>query len=349
MMDKKQWQQMWVFLVVAVAVLVLMAVSQDTVYTKHILNALGTDSQITVATDKNGNAILEKCQDYIYAMDDLFSVNKAESDIAKINQAAGSGRGVVVSADTVNVLTRAKTYAVETNGFFDVTVGGLVDLWERAGAEKQLPSPDAISEAIHTIDYRSLQIDPENNTVHLEKEGQKINLGGIAKGYITDGLVQLLQADGVHSALINLGGNTYALGRKNAVTKWNIGIQDPQDENQILGSVQVENQCVITSGDYQRYFELDGVRYHHILNPNTGAPSHSGLKSVTIIAEDATLADALSTACFVLGYDEGANLVKEYPGVSAIFVLDNNTVYYSKALDGEFVYDNATYTYQVIE
>ena len=347
-MDKKQWTQISVFLVIAVAALLLTAASQNATYTVYIPGALGTDSEISVTTSKNGNVILQKCRDYVYTMDNLFSEDKPKSDISKINLAAGTGRPVEVEADTARILARAKEYAVETNGFFDVTVGNLVDLWDQAKEEAVLPSPDAVSEAIHTVDFKSLRVDPDKNTVELEKRGQKVTLGGIAKGYITDGLVAMLKAEEVESALINLGGNAYALGKKNEFAYWKIGIQDPRNENKLLGSVQVENQCVVTSGDYQRYFEIDGVRYHHIMNPNTGTPSNSGLKSVTIIADDSTLADALSTACFVLGYSEGANLVREYENVSAIFVMDSNTVYYSPALEDSFEHDNPSYEYKVM-
>ncbi len=348
-MEKKQWTQISVFLIIGLAALLLTAASQSASYTAEISGALGTDSEITVTTPKNGNVILQKCRDYIYAMDDLFSTRKPKSDISKINLAAGSGRPVEVSADTAAILARAKEYAVETNGFFDVTVGNLVDLWEQAKTDGALPQPDDISAAIHTVDFKGLKVDTTKNTAQLENRGQKIDLGGIAKGYITDGLVRMLRAEGVESALINLGGNAYALGKKNQFSAWNIGIQDPKNPNKLLGSIRAENQCVITSGDYQRYFELNGVRYHHILNPNTGSPSNSGLRSVTIVAEDATLADALSTACFILGYSEGANLIREYENVSAIFVMDSNTVYYSPELEEIFAHDNPSYEYKVME
>lgn len=186
-MEKKQWTQITVFLVIGIAALFLTAASQNAVYTARISGALDTDSEIKITTAKNGNVILRKCKDYVYAMDSLFSEYKPKSDVSRINLAAGNGRPVEVEEDTARLLARAKECAVETNGFFDVTVGNLVDLWERAKEEEILPSPDDISAAIHTVDFKSLKVDTHKNTVELEKRGQKITLGGIAKGYITDG------------------------------------------------------------------------------------------------------------------------------------------------------------------
>ena len=347
-MEQKQKTHLWAFLAVTLLALIWTALSQHAVYKIQITDALDTVSEITVATEKNGNVILQQCKAYIEKMDRLFSVNHPESDVSALNKAAGNGRMIEISADTARILARAKEYAVETNGFFDVTIGALVDLWNEADEEEMLPLPEDISAAIHTIDYQSLQVDLEKNQARLEKTGQQITLGGIGKGYITDGLVSLLLAEGVESALINLGGNTYALGKKTEFSRWRVGIQDPNDPQRLVGTVLAEDQCVITSGDYQRYFEIDGERYHHIMNPNTGMSSNSGLKSVTIIAKDATLADALSTACFVLGYSEGANLVAEYEDVQAIFVTDSNTVYYSKDLEEIFTRSHSGYEYKAI-
>lgn len=347
-MEKQQRNQALVLLAAALLALFWTAASQRAEYAIQITGALDTVSEIKISTAKNGNVILEQCKAYIETMDNQFSTYKKDSDISALNAAAGSSETVTVSADTAQVLAYAKEYAVESNGFFDVTVGALVELWDKAGEEKILPTPEAISQAIHTVDYTGLQVDTNTNQAKLEKAGQKVNLGGIAKGYITDGLVAMLRAESVGNALINLGGNTYAMGKKTEFSRWKVGIQDPNNPDLLLGAVAVEDRCVITSGDYQRYFEIDGQKYHHILNPNTGSPSKSGLKSVTILAKDATLADALSTACFVLGYSEGANLIKEYDDVQAIFVTDSNTVYYSKELEDSFTRDNLSYEYKAI-
>lgn len=345
-MRKKQLIQGGVLLAAAAVALLVTIRFQTATYTIQIPDALDTVSEITVTTDQNGNVILKECEEYIREMDRLFSPTNPESDVCKINSAVGAGTTVPVDARTADILSRAQQYSVETSGFFDVTVGSIMNIWDEAQETGTLPTPESISEAIHDVGFRNFEVNRNDNTVTLYKQHVDITLGGIAKGYITDGLVAMLREKGVSSALINLGGNTYALGEKAERTPWNIGIQDPNDPERLIGNVQVENQCVITSGDYQRYFELDGVRYHHIMNPNTGMPSRSGLRSVTIIGEDATLADALSTACFVLGYSEGSHLISQYPGVMAVFVTDTNTVYYSGALEDVFERSNQNYEYR---
>ena len=169
-------------------------------------------------------------------------------------------------------------------------------------------------------------------------------MGAVAKGYITDGIADILEENGVGSALINLGGNVYAKGKRPDGKLWQIGVRSPESESEYLGVLSVADMAVVTSGDYERYFEYEGVRYHHILDPKTGRPAKSGLRSVTVICKDAALADMLSTKCFIAGFEEGAKILKD-SGAYGIFVTEERDVFYSAGLDEIFIPQSDDYKY----
>ena len=180
------------------------------------------------------------------------------------------------------------------------------------------------------VDYTQIKV--EGNTVTLP-EGMMIDLGGIAKGYIADELAAFLREQGVTSADLNLGGNVITIGRKPDGTAWRIGVQNPhgsRDESILI--LNLVDATVVTSGNYERYFELDGVRYHHILDPETGYPVSNGLASVSIITQSSMYADALSTACYVLGLEEGMALIEELEDVEAIFITEDLEIHYSSGV-----------------
>ena len=200
-----------------------------------------------------------------------------------------------------------------------------------------MPPAGEIEELLKTVDYTKIRV--EGSTVTLEPPAKAIDLGAIAKGYITDRLVEYLTDNGVTSAIISLGGNIYAIGTSDG-RPFRIGVQDPAGEGgAILGYVEISNKSVVTSGDYQRFFVQDGKVYHHILDPETGYPTDNGLASVTIISDRSTDGDALSTSCFVLGLEDGMELVNGIDGVEAIFVDHDGNMYFSDGFgtDMEFV------------
>ena len=274
------------------------------------------------------------CSEY----ENMLSKTIETSDIARINNAGG--KAVTVSDETVEVLKKGLEFGGLSGGAFDITIGKATDLWDfhdnlETGHEGgTVPSEKDLKEAISHVNYKNIKI--EGNRVSLIDPETEINLGGIAKGYIADMAAEYLKERGVVSAIVDLGGNIVALGGKapqlvegsaDATAaeqdEFKVGIKDPTAEDgSLLGIVTCKNKTVVTSGTYERYFEKDGVKYHHILDVNTGYPVDTDVLSVTIIADRGNSADCdgLSTTCLALGTDKGMKLVKSLEGFDAVFV-----------------------------
>ncbi len=330
--------------VLSMLFLFVLSPKRQTEKTLQIYDIFDTYCEITILSDKNSDSILAECNQYLHEKDNQWSATRPESEISVLNSAAGT-KSVSLSPDTLNVLDKALSASYYTSGYFDITVGAMINLWNFGGAPK-IPEDSEITEAIHNVGYKLLELDKKSGTAYLTKKGTSVTLGGIAKGYATDEIVKLLKKKNVHSALINLGGNIYCMGRRQNNQAWQVGISDPLDQDKLLCTLTAYDTAVVTSGNYQRFFEADGVRYHHILNPFTGMPASNGLNSVTIISHDCTLADILSTACFVIGYNKSLPLIKEAK-VLAIFAT-NDTVYYSEGLESVISFNNTRYEYKKI-
>ncbi len=302
---------------------------------KAVQFAMGT--AIThVAFGRRAEAAVRDGQAEVERLEDLLSRFRPGSEISRINRSAGTG-AVQVSRDTFEVLTAAVHWSVVCEGLFDVTIGPLVALWQRAAAEERPPRKPDIDRALALVGYRDLVLDPGRRTANLRREGQSIDVGGIGKGYAGDKLLEVFRRHGVESGLVNLGGNVVSLGTKPDGMPWRVGIRHPREEEAILGFVQVTGQTVVTSGDYQRLFvDGEGRRHHHILNPATGHPAASGLSSVTIVAGNSCAADALSTAVFVAGMTRGLGLLRGQPGVEAVLVDMESRVYVTRGLRDGF-------------
>ncbi len=339
-MNKKQVTAAAVMLAASIIFIFCTRQQKNEYQTLSIYDVFDTYSELSVS-GKNADKALEECNAYLHDVNSRWSATDPNSEISKLNAAAGVSP-VTLSDDTVDILDKSVRYSMDTNGFFDVTIGALADLWDIDKA--QIPSKEDIASAIHKTGFNLLEINKDAKTAELTKEGAAVTLGAVAKGYATKGILDILAKNNISSALVNLGGNTYALGM-NGNSAWNIGIQDPNNQSGTIGTLSVYDTAVITSGGYQRYFEKDGVRYHHIINPYTGSPANSGLLSVTIVNDDPILADALSTACFVIGYKESLSLLKDTDS-KAVFVTDDNTVYFSTDLQDHFKYDNPSYEYK---
>lgn len=340
-MNKKQVIWAVIMFTVSITFLFTQQLKTPKYKTLEIYDIFDTYSELTVS-GKNSEKSLEECNKYLHDADLRWSAENPGSEIAALNSSAGIS-SVPLSDDTLDMLDKSVQYSMYTNGFFDITIGALTKLWDIDKA--QVPSNEDISAAIHKTGFSLLEINNENKTAMLLSSGAAVNLGAAAKGYATGELINILKKHGITSALINLGGNTYALGTRSDGNAWIVGIQDPADASALIGSLNVYNTAVITSGSYLRYFEKDGIRYHHIINPYTGRPSNSGLLSVTIINRDPFIADVLSTACFVIGYKESLSLLKDTDS-EAIFITEDNTVYYSSSLQNKFSYDNTSYEYK---
>ena len=257
---------------------------------------------------------------------------KEGSPLAELNRAAGKG-AVAVPADLRALLARSKELAALTDGAFEPTWASLWGLWDFKAKEPRPPDDAALRRAVALIDWRALHIDEQNGTARLAREGMKVGLGGIAKGWALDRSAELLRARGIQSFLLSAGGQVYA-GGTNGGAPWKVGVRDPRgDPDDWFAILEVVDASVSTSGDYERFFVKDGVRYHHILDPKTGRPSR-GLRAATVVARDATLADALSTALMVMGPEKGLALIERLPGVEALVIDEHGRVSTSSGLTG---------------
>lgn len=267
--------------------------------------------------------LLASCMDLCEKYESLLSRSIATSDISLINKSGG--RPVTVSSDTIAILKKGLYYGELSDGAFDVTIAKASSLWDFKSSSPALPDAAALTDACSHIDYRKVQI--SGNTVTLLDPDARIDLGGIAKGYIADCLKEYLLSNGVEHAVINLGGNVLTIGNKPDGTPYRIGIRKPFDEqSDILKTLDITDSSVVSSGSYERYFTLNRQLYHHILDPQTGFPVDSGLSGVTIVSSSSMDGDALSTACFVLGKEKGMELIRSLDGIDALFIENDGTV-----------------------
>lgn len=257
-------------------------------------------------------------------LEGLLSVSKQDSDLARLAHAAGDD-WVDIAPETQEVLEAAKAYWTLTDGYFDVTAGPLIDLWNIGSAGGHYPSSEELTQALSLISAQRLQV--EDGRAYLEQPGMEAHLGGIAKGYIADRIKALLLEEGVTSAVIDLGGNVLVIGEKPTGEPFRIGIRAPMTDSGMLEDVvRLRDKSLVTAGVYERYFEYEGRAYHHILDPFTGFPADTGLVSVTVLAEDSMAADALATSCLLLGETAGLALVTELPDTEALFLREDGTV-----------------------
>lgn len=272
------------------------------------------------AFGENADASLQEVKRAALRLEHLLSRFLPNSEISAINKHAGLSLQKL-STETYDVLTQAVQIAGICQSGFDITVGPLVHLWTVNNSDAKPPNGTLIKQVLPLVNYRDVILDPDQTKAGLSHIGQSIDLGGIGKGYASAKFVEICKNQGITSAFVNIGGNVLTLGRKPNGESWRIGIQHPRQESSLVGLVCVSDKAVVTSGDYQRYFTDEaGNKYHHIIDPTTGYPAQSGLISVTIVADNATIADALSTAVFVAGMQKGLALIKRFPGTEAIFI-----------------------------
>ena len=299
--------------------------------------AMGTVHTVTIF-DAEGPEAASDARAYLLDLHGAWSCFKEDSLVSRINQAAGR-QPVAVDEDTFEVLRQAKRYGRFTEGAFDVTVGPLADLWRRAMEERQLPGDEAVWQALALVNFANVTLDEEAHTVLLEKAGQRIDLGGIAKGYAVDELRKRLRRHGVHRAMLDLGGTVAALG-----CGLPVGIRDPfRPDGAPMGTLMLEDRIAVTSGVYERFAYMDGYRYHHVVDPRTGYPSKSGLVSVTLVGENGGALDAFATAALILGMEKSAPMLAEQ-GMDAVFVTEQGQVFVTRGLKRQFHLYNTTNT-----
>ena len=288
---------------------------------------MGTLVEITVSHSDPDTVqtVTTQAFDEMKRIEALMSTYLPDSEVSRINRAAGK-TAVPVSRELEEVLRVGIYWSEQSKGAFDITVEPLVQLWDFDGEKEIIPSENTIRKTASLVDYRNIEI--KDHTVRLKNAGMAINVGGLAKGYAVDRAISILRSK-VWSGIVNAGGDLYAFGQKSKNTPWNIGLQHPRKSQGLLAAFAVNNQAIATSGDYQRYFIKDDVRYHHIFDPQTGKPARLMI-SATIITTEVMDADALATAVFVMGPDKGIEWVDSMENVEAMLVLEDQSIRYSK-------------------
>ncbi len=311
--------------------------------------AMDTVMNFRVFGDRSAKKAMNKAVDKIKEIEKHMSSTYKDSDIVKINKAAGI-EPVKVHDDTFYVIKKALEYGQLSDGALDITIRPIVELWGITSDNPKVPSKEEIDERLPLVDYRKVVLDQDNKTVFLEEKGMGIDLGAIAKGYAADEAVRILREAGVENALLNLGGNVITIGGNPDGRPWRIGIQDPRSQETgqpHFAIVGVANATVVSSGDYERYiqeiYEKTGERYHHIFDPKTGYPADKGLMASTIISSSSIDADALSTILFIMGYEEGFKLIEKLDNVEAIAVTLDKEVYTTEGLKGSLIQSNDHY------
>lgn len=308
--------------------------------------ALGTVCSIQLFTEKpqaEADAVLQTCTRRLEELERHLSANAEISTLIDINKASGVS-AVNVPADIYPLFERAMFFAEKTDGAFNPVIGGIVKLWNIGFENARKPEDRDIRDALFRTGYKDVQL--TGTAVFLKKAGMKLDLGAIAKGFAADELTRIVRQAGIAHAVIDIGGTISAVGKRPDGKRWNIGIRDPRvQQGQPIISAPIESRSISTSGSYERYFEQGGVRYHHIIDPATGYPVRNNMIAVSVFSNSATDADALSTACFVLGYEKAVKLLAKIPGAEALFIFDDNSVRTTGSLEKNIMILNSAFRF----
>jgi len=306
---------------------------QERLY-KETRDSMYTIVSITVSAsspDKAKKAVNEAFKE-LDRLEKLLNYYSEESEITAINKKAGI-EPVTVSPETFDIISKAVFVSEKTEGAFDITMGPVIALWDFYNAV--LPDAASIKEKLKWIGYTNILLNKEKSTVFLKKKGFEINLGGIIKGYAADKAVEILKKHGIKSGTVAIAGDIKTFGKRPDGTPWRIGIQHPRHD-EIIAVVNLSDAAISTSGDYVRFFIKDGKRYHHLLNPKTGYPAYE-CQSVTIIAEDAAYADALSTGIFILGPQKGLEVLKKL-GFDSVIIDRDGKIFITEGIKDNIVF-----------
>lgn len=316
-------------LVFLVIILVPVLLSAQEKYTRT-LKLMGSRFDITVVAKDEVQA-----NDYIdLALSEISRIEKEisswdpESETSKIIANAGI-QPVKVNRESFDLITRAVKISELTEGAFDITYASMDRIWKFDGSMNHLPTDDEIAQSIRKVGYKNIVLDPEHQTVFLKNKGMRIGFGAIGKGYAADKAKQLLISEGVNGGIINASGDLTTWGTQPDGSPWMVGITNPLNKNKVFSWFPLDNNAVVTSGNYEKFVEFNGKKYTHIIDPRTGWPV-SGLTSVTIFAPKAELADALATSVFVMGRETGIDFINQLPGMECVIVDDNGKIFKSE-------------------
>lgn len=296
---------------------------------------LNTVVKVTIYDSKDKTLLseaMELCDKY----EKIFSRTRPDSEIYKLNAGTLPQEDgyYILSDECAELIEKGLDYSEVSEGAFDITIEPVSSLWDFTSGEKNVPNEQDVAEAVKRVGYRDVEL--QGNKIRFKKEGMGIELGAIAKGYIADEMKEFLLSKGVESAIIDLGGNVLCIGERPDGEPFRVGIQKPfAERNETLGTTEVRDRSIVSSGIYERYFEKDGQFYHHILNPQDGYPIENGLVSVTIVSERSVDGDALSTTCFSLGLEKGMELIDGMQDVHAVFITEDGEAHFSKGFEEE--------------
>jgi len=288
---------------------------------------MGTFAEVTVYSndEKTAGKAIEGALDEMGRMDRIMSNYKKDSELSRLNRNAVKAP-VPCGAELLDVIEKSQYYSELSDGAFDITISPFVALWGFFDEKGHIPPNKEIDRLLPAVSYKNIviskSVDPKKpSTVFLKNTQTQIDLGAIGKGYAVDKALEIIKKFGIDNACVNLGGNIYVLGASAGKNAWKIGVQHPRNKDEILGYLELKNEATATSGDYERFFEIKGNRYSHIINPKTGMPVN-GIIAVTIVAPTGTEVDALSTSVFVLGHEKGMELIKKIPNAEAMIAYE---------------------------
>ena len=313
--------------------LIISLFSGCTKFTNNQINVSGQyfDTAVSITIYGGTKDVADKCKDICSKYENMFSNNIDSSEISMININSAKGNWTTVSNETLELIKKGIEFGNISNGLFDITIGEVSNLWDFKDGNN-LPDPATINEKISNVNYKNIEID--GNNVRLSNPNAKLDLGGIAKGYIADKLKEYLLSQNIDSALINLGGNVLLVGSKLDGSNFRIGIQKPFEESgETILVVNTHDKSIVTSGTYERYFYKDNKLYHHILDTHTGYPVENDLCSVTIISDSSMMGDGLSTTAFLMGLNDGLNYIESLENTEAIFIDKDLKIHTTTGLD----------------
>lgn len=293
--------------------------AMDTYFT---MKAYGTEAETA----------LELCREKVLALEADLSATKSDSDVSKFNQKGNQ----TVSWDTYTLTDRALELCEETEGALDITLYPVQQAWGFTTDTPKVPEAEEVEALLSRVDYRKLNLTILDGNGVIVSEESQIDLGAVAKGYTGDCLLQILREQGVTSAMLDLGGNVQVLGSKPDGSPWKVAVRNPMDKSAAIGVLEINDKAVITSGSYERYFEEEGKRYWHILDPKTGYPANQGLLSVTVVGDSGVRCDGLSTALFVMGKEKAIEFWRENGDFEMLLVTEEGQLYYTEGLQDNF-------------
>jgi thiamine biosynthesis lipoprotein len=309
------------------------AVSKDTI----LMGSAFSFTAVHESPQGAWDAIVVGIQE-VQRIEALISSWSSTSETSAINRNAGI-QPVKVSKELFDLIQRSKSISELSNGHFDISFASIDKVWKFDGSMKSVPTDAALATSVAEIDYHKIVLDDKAKTVFLSETGMRIGFGAIGKGYAAEQAKKVMESVGSNSGVVNAGGDLAAWGTRPDGKDWSIGIADPTDKNNVLSYLNISNYAVVTSGNYERFAEIDGKRYCHIINPKTGWPV-TGMQSVTIICETAEVADALATTVFVLGEKDGLALINHLQGVECIIVNNRQEFVYSENVELNFIREN---------